>query len=82
MRTDEVMENHKSIRIEDLNSNGIERARLGVLMEISETLSILTDMYGIVHGREFSTKPKQPVQQPNEVQSVPQIPVDEDIPKQ
>lgn len=91
MRTDEIMDSHKRVRIDDLNSNGLERARLAVLMDISETLAILTDMYGIVHGREFSTKPRQQPQQNAGPQPVPQqmppepIPIrpeEEDIPKQ
>jgi hypothetical protein len=59
MRTEEVFDHNKSLKVDDLNSTGIERARLNVLMDISETLAMLTDLYGAVHGREIISKQQQ-----------------------
>ena len=59
MRVEEVFEHHRSLKVEDLNSNGIERARLTVLMDISETLAMMTDLYGAVHGREIISRQQQ-----------------------
>lgn len=56
MRIDEVITSNKNLSQNcRLNTEeGRQMATLSVLSDISETLAILTDLYGIVHGRVVS----------------------------
>ena len=58
MRIEEVFQNNKDLtkncRLE--TEAGRQKAMLSVLTDISETLAMMLDMYGVVHGRTISTK--------------------------
>ena len=58
MRIDEVIENNKKMQKNcRLNmEEGRQAAILSVMTDISETLAIMVDLYGIVHGRIVSSK--------------------------
>ena len=57
MRIDEVIENNKKLqKTYRINTEeGRQAAILSVMTDISETLAIMVDMYGIVHGRIVSS---------------------------
>jgi hypothetical protein len=57
MRIDEVIENNKKMQKNyRINTEeGRQAAILSVLTDISETLAIMVDLYGIVHGRIVSS---------------------------
>ena len=58
MRIDEVIENNKKLQKNyRINTEeGRQAAILSVMTDISETLAIMVDLYGIVHGRIVSSK--------------------------
>jgi len=57
MRIDEVIENNKKLQKQyRINTEeGRQAAILSVMTDISETLAIMVDLYGIVHGRIVSS---------------------------
>lgn len=60
MRIEEVYQNNQ--RLKDLKlgtADGRDKATLAVLTDISETLAMMLDMYGVVHGRVVSMKGEQ-----------------------
>lgn len=65
MRIDEVITSNKKLSQNcRLNTEeGRAIATLSVLSDISETLAILTDLYGIVHGRVVSRNEDSNAQQ-------------------
>ena len=58
MRIEEVFENNKKLptKVQLTTEEGRQLATLSVLTDISETLAMMLDMYGVVHGREVSLK--------------------------
>lgn len=56
MRIDGIVEANKSLskRCRLNTEEGRQMAMLSVLTDISETLAILTDLYGMAHGRVIS----------------------------
>lgn len=61
MRIEEVYQNNQKLKELKLSTHdGREMATLAVLTDISETLAMMLDMYGVVHGRVVSMKGEQP----------------------
>lgn len=57
MRIEEVYQNNQNLKNLKLSTHdGREMATLAVLTDISETLAMMLDMYGVVHGRVVSMK--------------------------
>ena len=58
MRIEEVFENNKKLptKVQLNTEEGRQLATLSVLTDISETLAMMLDMYGVVHGREVNLK--------------------------
>lgn len=56
MRIDEMIENNKKLqKTYRINTEeGRQAAILSVMTDISETLALMVDLYGIVHGRIVS----------------------------
>lgn len=65
MRIDEIVKNNLEMQKKcPLNTEeGRQMAMLSVMTDISETLAILTDIYGAVHGRVIVKKDDQDAQQ-------------------
>lgn len=58
MRIEDVVQNNKNLSKNcKLNTDaGRQTAMLSVLTDISETLAMLLDVYGVVHGREVNPR--------------------------
>lgn len=60
MRIEEVYQNNQNLKKLPLNTEeGRQKATLSVLTDISESLAMLIDLYGVVHGRVVSSKGEQ-----------------------
>ena len=57
MRIEEVYQNNQNLKKLPLNTEeGRQKAMLFVMTDISESLAMLIDLYGVVHGRVVSSK--------------------------
>lgn len=58
MRIEEVFENNRKLptQVQLTTEEGRQLATLSILTDISETLAMMLDLYGVVHGREVSLK--------------------------
>ena len=58
MRIEDVVNNNKNLTNNcKLNTEeGRQLATLSVLTDISETLAMMVDLYGVIHGREINPR--------------------------